>query len=213
MGYAVIRGSSYYTINQSANTISLAVSEIDNNSSEGTGTIRLELWLTTTPWDKTGSNTGYEIATDRLNGSSNGQLGPNQFFSNVSATVPYVNHPPTGTYFVTLAVAEYTGASPNIDGGYVIDSTQTLPSFLYVDSNGVLSNSSSAVPKISIASNSIIEGNSGSKNLVFTITLSSPTPYDVTVMADTNGETALLELITKQFISLSHSKLAQIPRQ
>lgn len=191
MSNVVIKGNNFYSIQPSSNTVTLHADEIDNNSLNSTGTLRLELWLTSAAWNLGGSNTGYKIATDRLSGASNGVLGPNQYFANITATVPYNSHPPAGMYFVTLAVAEYSGATPNIDDGFVIDSTQTFPTFLFVDSNGNLSQSSAEVPKISIANNTIVEGNSGIKNLVFNLSLSTITPYDVSVQVDTGGETAV----------------------
>ena len=107
----VFVGNYSYSISTANNTVVLSADELENTSSTSTsGTIRLELWLTTTPWNSGGSNTGYEIATYRITGSSNGTLGPDQYFSNVSNTVTYVNHPPAGSYYVTLAAAEYRPA-------------------------------------------------------------------------------------------------------
>ena len=193
-GKAEFIGNVSYSINPALNTVLLTADEIDNATASYTGTIRLELWLTTTPWNVSGSNTGYEIATDQLSGASNGALGPNQYFSNISQTVTYLNHPPAGTYFVTLAAAQYTGTTPSVDGGFLIDSSRTFPTFLYVGADGSLRQSSGRTPSISIASQSITEGNAGSKNMVFTLTLSEATPYVASVQVDTNDQTALAGL-------------------
>ena len=131
-----LKGNYSYAINPNANTVSLSVDQIVNNSYSSTGTLRLELWLTTTPWSSTGANTGYEVATYRITGSSNGILGPNQYFYNITGTVAYNMHPPVGTYYVTLAVAEYTGASLLVDNGFVIDDAQSFIQLNYVDSTG-----------------------------------------------------------------------------
>ncbi|MBC3881573.1 S8 family serine peptidase [Undibacterium sp. LX40W] len=191
MGNVVFKGNFSYNINRVSNTVTLHVDEIDNNSLDTTGTLRVELWLTTTPWNQNGSNTGYKIAVDRITGPSNGTLGPNQYFSNITATVPYINYPPAGMYFVTMVVAEYTGTSPNIDDGFLVDSAQTMSSFIFVASDGSLTQSSNQAPQISVESNSISEGDAGTKNLVFNLTLSHITPYDVSVQVDTGGETAV----------------------
>lgn len=139
-------GKYSYLISPSSDTVQLDVAEIENTSSSGTtGTLRLELWLTLAPWNTSGSNTGWEIATDQITGSSNGTLGPEQYFSNISKTVPYINHPSAGTYYVTLAVAEYTGTSPSVDNGYSIDTGEPFPKFLTVAPDGSLSQGGSTV--------------------------------------------------------------------
>ncbi|AEJ00202.1 hypothetical protein Nit79A3_0308 [Nitrosomonas sp. Is79A3] len=119
-------GSWSYSVTPSANTVNLSVSNIQNNSYfDSTGTIKLELWLTTSPWNDYAANIGYEIAVDQLTGPTNGTLGPNQFFSNINNTVSYLNHPPAGAYYVTLAVTEYTGNNLSSDNGYVLDAKST----------------------------------------------------------------------------------------
>lgn len=143
MGNAVIYGSYSYSINPSADSVTLTASQIEDVSFYGAGTIRLELWVTTSPWNKSGSNTGWEIATDQMGGSSNGTLGAYQSFYNVSGTVAYQNHPPAGTYYITLGVAEYTGATPGVDNGFVIDSAYTFSNYMVVDSAGNVSNGGS----------------------------------------------------------------------
>ena len=138
-GDAIFVGNYSYIIDPVSNTVQLNAAEIENSSFSSTGTIRLELWLTTSPWSANGSNVGYEIATDQIYGSSNGTLGPYQYFSNITNTVTYLNHPPAGTYYITLAAAEYTGTSPSIDDGFQIDSTGSFSTLLIVNSNGSLS--------------------------------------------------------------------------
>ncbi|GAB2846407.1 hypothetical protein GCM10027277_13440 [Pseudoduganella ginsengisoli] len=48
-----------------------------------------------------------------------------------------------------------------------------------------------ATASVSIASQSVIEGNSGAKSMVFTLTLSAATPYSVSVQVDTRDSTAV----------------------
>ncbi|WP_348698764.1 S8 family serine peptidase [Duganella fentianensis] len=190
----VFVGNVSYSINPLLGTVLLKADEIDNRSlTSSTGTLRLELWLTTTPWNTNGSNTGYEIATYRISGTSNGTLGPNQYFSNLSQTVSYAP-PPAGTYFVTMAVAEYTGTAPGVDNGYSIDDSVGFSTFLTVNADGSIRTSSLVTPTVSIQSQSIVEGDNGSKMMVFTLTLSEATPYVASLQFDTADETAVAGL-------------------
>jgi hypothetical protein len=113
-------GSYSYSVNTGAGTVTLDVNEIENTSStSGTGTLRLELWLTTAPYEG-GTINGVRVALYQLQGSSNGTLGPNENFPNVSATVPLTNLPAAGSYYATLLVTEYTESCGTSDG-YCID--------------------------------------------------------------------------------------------
>ena len=60
----VLSGNFTYSVNASNNTVLLQADRIENFTDRTTGTIRLELWLTTTPWSSSGS--GYKIAVDLL---------------------------------------------------------------------------------------------------------------------------------------------------
>jgi len=115
-----ISGTFSYTVNTANDTVQLSVAKILNNSTTyTTGTLRLELWLTTSPY--TGGNiNGYRVATYQITGSTNGELGPNQYFSNISATVPLTDLPAAGSYDATLIVSEYTQNCGTVDG-YCID--------------------------------------------------------------------------------------------
>src|SRR5437868_370799 len=60
--------------------VTITVEEILNASSTATtGTLRLEFWLSKTPL--AGGVSGYRVATYQISGSSNGRLGPRQYFS------------------------------------------------------------------------------------------------------------------------------------
>ncbi len=143
----VLNGGVSYQINPTTNTVRLSVAEIDNDSATiTTGTLRLELWLTTSPWNYSGSNSGWEVATDQISNSSNGTLAPGQDLSAISGTFGYINHPSAGTYYVTLAVAEYSGASPSVDNGFVIDAATTFANLLVVSGGGSLSQGGSTAP-------------------------------------------------------------------
>lgn len=190
MSNVVIKGNFSYNINPLLNTVQLTADRLDNLSGYTTGTLRLELWLTTTPWNPNGPNSGYEIATTRLTGTSNGTLGPYQYFYDITGTSAYTR-PAAGTYFVTMAAAEYTGLAPGVDGGFVIDDALSFSSLLTIASDGSLHQSSGKTPAVSIASQILAEGDSGSKSMVFTLTLSEATVYPVSVQVDTKNETAV----------------------
>src|SRR5438034_10893473 len=120
MSNVVFAGNVSYSINPSLGTVQLAADQLENLSAYRTGTLRLELWLTATPWNPVGANTGYEIGASRLVGTTNGTLALGQNFYNISQSSAYTA-PPAGTYYVTMAAAEYTGETPGVDGGYVVD--------------------------------------------------------------------------------------------
>ncbi|KQV30369.1 hypothetical protein ASC93_27875 [Massilia sp. Root335] len=170
--------------------VTLTADAVDNAGASTSGTVQLELWLTSTPWNPTGPNTGYEIAVDRFAGAASGKLDSGQYFRNVAATVPLDNLPPPGTYFVTLAAAEYTGADPATDGGYVVDSSYAFTDLVTVRSDGSIVASGITAPALSVASRAIVEGNDGTRNIVFTVEMSHAVSYGVSVQVDTRDETA-----------------------
>jgi hypothetical protein len=90
----------------------MLVTKISNNSSTLTsGTLRLELWATTTPYSG-GTLTGYRVLKYQITGSSSGTLPPNTYFSDVnSGTVAVDARPPQGSYYATLVVAEFDSTS------------------------------------------------------------------------------------------------------
>jgi hypothetical protein len=110
-----IYGNASYNLSGGIGTVTLAADRLENDGDSGSGTVRLELWLTATPWNPNGSNNGWEIATDQLGGSTNGTLAAGHYFSSVSNNVGLKNQPPAGTYFVTLVAATWpstTAMSP-----------------------------------------------------------------------------------------------------
>jgi hypothetical protein len=130
-----IVGSFSYTADIAAGTAQLDVAEILNSSQTyTTGTLRLELWLTLGTYAG-GPINGYRIATYQLTGSSNGQLGPNQYFSSISETVPLTNVPGAGTYNVTLVVTEYSSSCTATDH-YCIDTYGAFPTNLTIAGGG-----------------------------------------------------------------------------
>ena len=136
-GDIVLGGAVYASFDLENDTVQLNVPAIENTSTTATGPLRYEVWLTTTPWNSAGSNTGYEVANGQIQiaGDPNGILEPDSTFLATVATLPY-NNPPPATYYVTLVIAEYTGTSPGVDDGYVQLASDTFSNFEVFASNG-----------------------------------------------------------------------------
>jgi hypothetical protein len=86
------------------------------------------------------------------------------------------------------AAAEYTGASPAIDNGYVVDSTGAFDGLVVLGANGSIVQT--PLPAISIDVQGLAEGGAGAHNIVFTLTQSVAVPYATSVHVDTRDETA-----------------------
>jgi hypothetical protein len=122
-----IVGNYSYVPDLAAASVQLNVAELLNSSpTYTTGTLRLELWLTLVAYSG-GPINGYRVATYQITGSTNGQLGPDQYFSNISATVPLSALPSAGTYDATLVVTEYSPSCLTTDH-YCIDTYGTFSS-------------------------------------------------------------------------------------
>lgn len=187
MSNVVINGNFSYTV--SGGTVRITAAELSNLSAFSTGTLRLELWATTIPWDDDGSSGGYKIATVPLSAATNGTLGANQKLLNIDQTVTF-NAPPAGTYYVTLALAEYTGKDLTTDNGYKTVSSGDFTTWMTVSSSGTTGNRDIIEPTVSIESQSLVEGDNGSKSMVFTLKLSQATPMVAAVYFDTYDQTA-----------------------
>jgi subtilisin-like proprotein convertase family protein len=187
--YIKILGKQSYQFDSVAGTFTLKADEVANLGTTMSGSVRLELWFTSTPWDPTGSNSGYEVAVGPLGGWA-GMLDAGYSVKNFSATVPMKQLPPPGNYFVTLAAAEYTGQNPGTDDGYIVDSSYAYSALATVRSDGTIVASGITLPSLSVASTTTMEGNSGTHDMTFTVVLSRPVSYDVTVEVATRGETA-----------------------
>jgi subtilisin family serine protease len=112
------------------NSITLTVPEILYTGSGTTGTLRLELWLTSAPFSF-GEN-AWRIATYRITGSSNGTLGPHQSFNNIVVTVPLTNLPSPGTYYPTLLVSQYNSLSCASDDNFCTDTYGGFNGMFYI---------------------------------------------------------------------------------
>lgn len=94
-------GYTYYDFYQNQpNSITLTVDKIYNARNARTGTLKVQLWAMSYPYDG-GYINGYVVAETTL-----GELYPNRYYGNVSRSVPFVM-PPPGRYFMTMVLAEF----------------------------------------------------------------------------------------------------------
>jgi subtilisin-like proprotein convertase family protein/subtilisin family serine protease len=191
MSNADIKGTYGYTFNTAAGTVRITADQIANLSSFTTGTLRLELWVTDFPWDANSPKDGDKIANVALSPATNGTLGANQSLYNVDQTVAFTK-PLTGTHYVTMVLAEYTGKDMSIDSGYQVVDTGSFEKWMTVSSAGVISTQTIILPTVSIDSQTVVEGDDGvTKSMVFTLKLSQATPMTTGVYFDTYDQTAI----------------------
>lgn len=183
-----ILGKQSYQFDPVAGTFTLSADDVTNVGTTTSGKVRLELWFTANPWDPAGANSGYKVAVDPLGGTT-GTLDSRES-KDVSATVPAQKLPPPGNYFVTLVAAEYTGKDPATDDGYVADSSYAYSKLATVRSDGTVVVSDITLPSLSVASQDIVEGDTGTHDMTFTVKLSHAVTYAVSVDVGTRGETA-----------------------
>jgi hypothetical protein len=116
----VLSGSYSYSANFETNTLQFSVSQISNTSTTyTTNPLRLEWWVTASPYAGV-SQPGNRIATWQIQGPTNGQLSPGQWFQGLTGTTPLTNLPAGGTYYITMVVSEYTQSCGSSDG-YCVD--------------------------------------------------------------------------------------------
>ncbi len=185
MSNIVITGTTTYHIDASTGTIHVTIPEIDNLSTTTSGTLRVEMWLTTTPWNEDGSNTGHKLAVFPIEGSA---LAAGGKILSLDSTFSYIK-PPAGSYYLTLAVTEYTGAS--VDNGYSVDATRHYAKLLTFDAKGNVTLNDLVTPTVSVATQTIEEGDKGTSYMVFTLKLSQASLLPSTVHFDTTDQTAV----------------------
>jgi hypothetical protein len=81
-------------------TVSLGVAKISHRRTGSTGSLKVALWATTTPF-RGGRINGYQICS-----LSKKALAPGYNYPNLKATVPFTP-PPDGTYFITMMLTEF----------------------------------------------------------------------------------------------------------
>lgn len=94
------------------NVATLTAAEVGNFDLFGfSGTLKMELWAFPIPY--TGSQSGYKLAEYKL-----GQLVAGAAFYNVNSGTIFFAPPPTGVWYFTLFLTEYTGGA--LDSGYTV---------------------------------------------------------------------------------------------
>ena len=88
----------------SGKLVNIRVAKVANNRASGTsGSLRIRLWATSMPYSG-GSINGYVLGVRKLN-----PLRARHYYSKIVGKVPYTR-PPSGIYYTTLTVEEFTGS-------------------------------------------------------------------------------------------------------
>jgi hypothetical protein len=91
--------------------VGLSVNRIENNSTTRTsGTLRLELWATSTPPARGASFTGYRLSVF----STFEPLAPRMAYFNITRAGQFLR-PPDGTYWMVLVLSEFSASCPTAD--------------------------------------------------------------------------------------------------
>jgi hypothetical protein len=118
-GSPQLAGNVSYNCNGSSCTIN--ADRVNNPASNRTtGTMRLELWASSSRPSTTAGVSGYKVTQS----SVLGQLGPNQFYSGVSQTGSQ-STPPQGVYWVSLVLTEFQSTCSS-NGGYCVVDLRTF---------------------------------------------------------------------------------------
>lgn len=122
----VLQGNMAY--NRSGSMVTLSADGVYNNSSTRTsGTMRLELWATTTKPARGAAFNGYRLAIS----PTFSPLSPGFHYSSLTYTVSFVE-PPAGTYWIVFALDEFNNCSTNdgycLEDSLVFDNQQTFGS-------------------------------------------------------------------------------------
>ena len=118
-------GNWTYTLDPNAARAYVTLGAINNQSLIGyvTGTLRLELWATTSPPAYQG---GPFFGTRLAIFPNNGQLAPGYSYININGNTPYTV-PAYGTYWIVLMLAEYLpGFCSNPDSFCMVDNAHVV---------------------------------------------------------------------------------------
>jgi hypothetical protein len=110
--------SGTFSYDRTGSTVVLRVARIDNDSTtRTTGSLRLELWATSSrPADGQGF-TGYRLAT----GTNLSPLPPRTFYTDIVRTTSF-SEPPAGTYWMVMVLSEFSSSCSQNDGFCLTDS-------------------------------------------------------------------------------------------
>lgn len=113
-GGLALEGTATYNI--SGSSVTLGIDRISNSSStRTTGTLRLQLWASTSRPARGASFTGFQLASS----STLSPLSPNFFYSNVVRTATFTP-PPNGTYWMIFVLDEFNPGGCSSSDGYCL---------------------------------------------------------------------------------------------
>ena len=114
-GLQIIGNFSYQI---SGNAVTINVDTIQNNSgTRTTGTLRLELWATTSAPSREAAFNGYKLAVS----TTFNPLSPGYYYSNIIRTTG-LTAPPDGTYWIVLVLSEFDSVNcPTADHFCIAD--------------------------------------------------------------------------------------------
>ena len=124
-------------------SVTLSMESITNYSANSTGTLRMELWVFSSPYtDVSGAVTkGFQLAVS----PSLGVLDSDSHFTTSPLTeTASVVPPPNGTYYITLFLVEYQGG--DFDDGYEVVDFVNFTDTMSFNTNGASFGVTSAVP-------------------------------------------------------------------
>ena len=118
-GSADLEGRLSYRID--GDRIAVEIERIANNTSNTTtGTLYVTVRMTA---DRNLHTEGYRVARHRITGSSNGTLGPGQYFGNIRWTLDY-QPPPPGTYYVHFYTSQHPEPNTVLDSYTFTDTVE-----------------------------------------------------------------------------------------
>ena len=119
-GPADIEGRIAYSID--GDRVTVEIERIANNTTAlTTGPLYVTMWLTA---GSSPSGSGHQAARHRITGSSNGRLGPGQYFSDIRWTLAY-RAPPPGTYYVHLITSQHPEPNAILGRRTFVDTLRT----------------------------------------------------------------------------------------
>ena len=105
-----------FSYQRNGSSVTLSLDAINNESfSRTTGTLRLELWATTSRPARGDSFNGYRLAVS----SVFSPLLPRTFYSNIVRTAAF-QEPPAGTYWMVLVLTEFNSQTCSVNDQYCL---------------------------------------------------------------------------------------------
>lgn len=109
-------GTEQVSYNFTADTVDLSISGVENTNSYETGTLEVEVWFSSSPYNGGTSISGTKVASYRLPSSctiGNNQLAANSGCSTFDSGTIAASFPSPGTYYVILTLDEYDSSNPS----------------------------------------------------------------------------------------------------